>query len=61
VHAAYRAQEAQVGTSVVSVYNKLQELETHSSAATLFDLAKRVNLRAPLNYSWLDMTKVASP
>jgi IS4 transposase len=32
VHAAYRAQEAQVGTSVVSVYNKLQELETHTSA-----------------------------
>jgi hypothetical protein len=33
VHAAYRAQEAQVGTSVVSVYNKLQEIETHTSAA----------------------------
>ncbi len=32
VHAAYRAQEAQVGTSVVSVYNKLQELETRTSA-----------------------------
>jgi IS4 transposase len=32
VHAAYRAQEAQVGASVVSVYNKLQELETHTSA-----------------------------
>src|SRR5262245_40271838 len=32
VHAAYRAHEAQVGTSVVSVYNKLQELETHTSA-----------------------------
>jgi Transposase DDE domain len=32
VHAAYRAQEAQVGTSVVSVYNKLQEIETHTSA-----------------------------
>ena len=33
VHAAYRAQEAQVGTSVVSVYNKLQEIEPHTSAA----------------------------
>ena len=32
VHAAYRAQEAQVGTSVVSVYNKLQELETRTAA-----------------------------
>ena len=32
VHAAYRAHEAQVGTSVVSVYNKLQEIETHTSA-----------------------------
>jgi IS4 transposase len=32
VHAAYRAHEAQVGTSVVSVYNKLKELETHTSA-----------------------------
>jgi IS4 transposase len=32
VHAAYRAQAAQVGTSVVSVYNKLQEIETHTSA-----------------------------
>ena len=33
VHAAYRAQETQVGTSVVSVYNKLQEIEPHTSAA----------------------------
>jgi hypothetical protein len=33
VHAAYRAHEAQVGTSVVSVYNKLQKIETHTSAA----------------------------
>jgi IS4 transposase len=32
VHAAYRAQEAQVGTSVVSVYNKLKEIEPHTSA-----------------------------
>ena len=32
VHAAYRAHEAQVGTSVVSVYNKLQEIETYTSA-----------------------------
>jgi hypothetical protein len=32
VHAAYRAQAAQGGTSVVSVYNKLQELETRTSA-----------------------------
>ena len=33
VHAAYRAQEAQVGTSGVSVYNTRQALETHTSAA----------------------------
>lgn len=33
VHAAYRAQEVQVGTSVVSVYNKLKEIEPHTSAA----------------------------
>jgi hypothetical protein len=33
VHAAYRAHEAQVGTSVVSVYNKLKEIEPHTSAA----------------------------
>ncbi len=33
VHTAYRAQEAQIGTSVVSVYNTLQEIETHTSAA----------------------------
>jgi hypothetical protein len=33
IHAAYRAQEAQVGTSVVSVYNKLKEIEPHTSAA----------------------------
>lgn len=33
VHAAYRAQEAQGGTSVVSVYNTLQEIATHTSAA----------------------------
>jgi IS4 transposase len=32
VRAAYRAQEADVGTSVVSVYNKLNGLETHTSA-----------------------------
>ena len=32
VHAAYRAQEAQVGTSVVSVYSKLKEIEPHTSA-----------------------------
>jgi len=32
VHAAYRAHEAQVGTSVVSVYNKLKEIEPHTSA-----------------------------
>jgi hypothetical protein len=33
VHAAYRAQEARVGTSVVSVYNTLKEIEPHTSAA----------------------------
>jgi IS4 transposase len=32
VHAAYRAHETQVGTSVVSVYNKLKEIEPHTSA-----------------------------
>ena len=31
-HATYRAHEAQVGTSVVSVYHKLQEIETHTIA-----------------------------
>jgi hypothetical protein len=41
VHAAYRAQEAQVGTSVVSVYNKLQELETHTSAELVRDSARK--------------------
>jgi hypothetical protein len=33
VHAAYRAQEAQVGTSVVAVYNTRKEIEPHTSAA----------------------------
>ena len=32
VRAAYRAQEADVGTSIISVYNKLNGLETHTSA-----------------------------
>jgi IS4 transposase len=32
VHAAYRAKEAQVGVSVVSVYNKLKEIEPRTSA-----------------------------
>lgn len=32
VHAAYRDHEADVGTSVVSVYNKLNGLETHTAA-----------------------------
>jgi IS4 transposase len=32
VHAAYRDQKAAVGTSIVSVYNKLNGLETHTSA-----------------------------
>lgn len=32
VRAAYRAQEEDVGTSIVSVYNKLNGLETHPSA-----------------------------
>jgi hypothetical protein len=32
VRAAYRAQEAAVGTSIISVYNKLNGLETHTSA-----------------------------
>ena len=33
VRAAYLAQEADVGTSIVSVYNKLNGLETRTSAA----------------------------
>ena len=41
VHAAYRAHEAQVGTSVVSVYNKLQEIETHTSAALVRSSARQ--------------------
>lgn len=32
VHAAYRAHEDTVGTSIVSVYNKLNGVETHTSA-----------------------------
>jgi IS4 transposase len=32
VHAAYRAQQAEVGTSIVSVYNKLDGIEPHTSA-----------------------------
>lgn len=32
VHAAYQAKKAEVGTSIVSVYNKLNGLETHTSA-----------------------------
>ncbi len=32
VRAAYQAREADVGTSLVSVYNKLNGLETHTSA-----------------------------
>ena len=45
VHAAYRAQEAQVGTSVVSVYNKLQEIEPDTSAALVRYSARQL---APL-------------
>lgn len=45
IHAAYRAQEAQVGTSVVSVYNKLKEIEPHTSAALVRYSAHQV---APL-------------
>jgi len=33
VHAAYRAHEDTVGTSIISVYNKLNGMETHTSAA----------------------------
>jgi IS4 transposase len=44
VHAAYRAQEAQVGTSVVSVYNKLQEIETHTSAELVRYSARQLAL-----------------
>jgi hypothetical protein len=32
VRAAYQAQEADVGVSVVSIYNKLKGIETHTSA-----------------------------
>jgi len=33
VRAAYRAHEADVGTSIISVYNKLNGLETHTASA----------------------------
>jgi hypothetical protein len=39
--AASRAQEAPVGTSVVSVDNKRQELETHTSAALVRSSARQ--------------------
>jgi IS4 transposase len=42
VHAAYRAQEAQVGTSVVSVYNKLKEIEPHTSAQLVHYSARQL-------------------
>jgi len=45
VHAAYRAQEAQVGTSVVSVYNKRKEIAPHTSAALVRSSAHQL---APL-------------
>ena len=45
VHAAYRAQEGQVGTSVVSVYNTLQEIEPYTSAALVRSSAHQL---APL-------------
>lgn len=45
VHAAYRAHEAQVGTSVVSVYTKLQGIETHTSAEVVRYSARQL---APL-------------
>jgi len=62
VHAAYRAQEAQVGTSGVSVSNTRQEIETHpaaalvrSSARTLAPLIEHVGgARAP----WLPGSQV---
>ncbi len=41
VHAAYRAHEAQVGTSVVSVYNTLQEIETQTAAAWVRESARQ--------------------
>src|SRR5262245_57205923 len=43
VPAAYRAQAAQVGTSVGSVYNTLQELETHTSAALVRYSARQLH------------------
>src|SRR5712691_1459986 len=45
VHAAYRAQEAQVGTSGVSVSNTRQEIETHPAAALVRSSARTL---APL-------------
>jgi hypothetical protein len=33
VRAASRAHEADVGTSIISVYNKLHGLETHTASA----------------------------
>ena len=32
MHAAYREAKAEIGTSIVAVYNKLNGLETHTSA-----------------------------
>lgn len=62
VRAAYRAQAADVGTSIVSVYNKLHGLETHTSAALVRSSAREC---APLiahmggeRASWLAGSRV---
>ena len=62
VRAAYLAQEADVGTSIVSVYNKLNGLETRPSAALVRYSARALapliahmgGARAP----WLDSYRV---
>lgn len=49
VHAAYRAHATQVGTSVVSVYNKLKEIEPHTSAELVrYSAHQLAPLLAPL-------------
>jgi hypothetical protein len=40
VRAAYRAHEVDVGTSIISVYNKLNGLETHTSSELVRDSAR---------------------
>lgn len=64
VHAAYRAQEAPGGTSVVSVDHTLQEIEPHTSAAWVRESAHQLApLSAPLGGDrepWLSGSQVKS-